>query len=43
MEQQVFVNIQGQVVSNADRNEIIKGIVEKSNNIIKPGSVVFIQ
>lgn len=41
MEQQVIIDARGQVTTPEQENAIIQGIVQKSNGVISPTSIVF--
>lgn len=43
MEQQVIIDIRGQVVSNAQKNDIIRGIVQQSRGAVAPDAITFKQ
>ena len=41
MEQQVVIDVRGQTVTEAQKNSIVQGIVQKSNGIISPTEIQF--
>ena len=41
MQQQVVIDIRGQAVTDAQKNAVIKGIVQKSNGAIRPTDIRF--
>lgn len=41
MQQQVVIDVRGQAVSDAQKNAIIRGVVDKSNGVLKPTDIRF--
>lgn len=41
MEQQIIIDVRGQVITPAQENAIIQGIVQKSNGVIDPTAIQF--
>jgi len=41
MQQQVVIDVRGQMITVDQERNIIKGIVQKSNGIIKPEAIEF--